>query len=251
MRVFRLSVVLGVLGVAVACGGRDATSVTATEPPLVAPGQGVHVTVSPAAVSMVIGDSVRLHAYVEGFTTTAGASQAVRWSVTPDSGQFTVSDSGVVTARCYPGGTAAVVATSVWDSTVAGAATVTAMSTLQSVVSLQTITAAATGQPADLNHITGTVNVVANIATSALPCYAATRADLVIRRAGNDTVVASLPLDSLASTHYQATLAFHSDAGVNGAPAFPNGAYAVRVVVAMTGGLPPQASSTINFTIAN
>jgi hypothetical protein len=81
------------------------------------------VTVSPAAVSLQVGESVELTATV---SATGGASQAVSWS-SSDSSVASVDSSGVVTG--VAAGSATITATSVFDESRAGSAEVTVTAT--------------------------------------------------------------------------------------------------------------------------
>jgi hypothetical protein len=202
--------------------------------------------VSPATSTILLGDSVQLHAYVEGLGT---GNEGVRWS--SSSAAFTVSNTGLVVAKCYPGGTTTVVATSLADTTVAGAATIIAAPLTQPAANISAVYQAGTGQPAALDRVTDSISVVATLAPSVVPCYALTEADLVVHRAAGDTVVARLPLDTLATKPFSIGLMFHSDATVNGVPVFPNGDYAARIDALASGPVPPQRSSTVNFTVHN
>jgi hypothetical protein len=253
MQLFRSNMaVAGLMMAAMAgCGGRDVTGASGTStPPLTGPGQAAHITVAPSSVAIGLGSSVQLHAYVEG---VVNGSQSVRWSLAPPSNAdvFAVSDSGLVSATCYPGGTATVVATSLADTTVAGAATVIAVPPGLSAVNLLAVNQAGTGKAATIDAVTDSIDVVTAIDPGVVPCYAVTEAELVIHRTAGDTVVARLPLDTLATAPYVIGLVFHSDATANGVPLFPNGAYSMHVAGVVSGPFAPQASSTINFTIAN
>ena len=246
MHLIRSSVAVAVVCMAAGCGRRGMTDTTGVQPPPIGLGQGAHIVVSPASSTILLGDSVQLHASVEGLGT---GNQGVRWSTS--STAFTVSNTGLVVAKCYPGGTATVVATSLADTTVAGAGTVIADPLALPAASISGVYQAGTGEPAALDRVTDSINVVATLAPSVVPCYALTEADLVVHRAAGDTVVARLPLDTLATKPFSVGLMFRSDAKVNGVPVFPNGDYAVRIDALTSGQLPSQQSSTINLTVHN
>jgi hypothetical protein len=239
----KVAVVVAVLGLS-ACGGAAAVT---------RPGGGTppaRVIVTPAFVSMGFGVPVRFSAAVLDSAGTLTADQAVTWRVLPASGPATISDSGVVTWSCYPGGTARVIAASLADTTVADTAqaVVALAGTAQSISS---IADAATGQPASLDSLTDSVRVTLGADPSQYPCAGFREADLVVARAAGDTIVDRVPLDSTSATRQTVALIFHSGAAVGGVPQFPNGPYAMYVTLQLTGNLAPVRSSGISFTIDN
>ncbi|HEU4990480.1 MAG TPA: hypothetical protein VFT41_11900 [Gemmatimonadaceae bacterium] len=222
--------------------------VTGTNQP--PPGSPHAVIVVPSSLNLLLGDSVQLAAFVEDSVGSTNTSQSVTWSVDPSDSPIHVSATGYVHA-CYPGGTAHVIATSVAAPTISGTSTVLAASTLLSPVNLWAIQDSATGAAANLNALAGTVNVLATVSQHPVPCYAVTEADLVIHRQAGDTIVARVPLDTTATDTRTITLPFQTAAAVNGAPAFPNGDYAIRVIAVISGPNAPAPSSTINVSVKN
>ncbi len=208
------------------------------------------VIVAPNAVGFGLGVGFPLTATVLDSAGVPTANQAVTWSITPSDGPISVSDSGVVFA-CYPGGTAIVTARSVQDTVVAGTDTLVAVSDLLPAISMTAIDQALTGAPAHLDSVTDSIAVLGNAAPSTVPCRGLTEVDLVLRRASGDTVIDRVIMDSTSRTSSVVRLVFHSDATVAGAPVFPNGDYALRLDVHITGMLAPQPSITINITIRN
>ena len=188
------------------------------------------VTVDPSNLVMSSGAKVSLSA-----TVAAGPDQGnrrVRWASRNPS-VATVDEGGLVSALA--GGNTTITATSLADTTVAGAAAVT-------VVSFgPTVTVAAinhNGAAADLGNASGTLDVIVNVDGSS-PLIS--RADLVLNSAGADTVVASF--QPSAATPGPVTLSFNS-AGLH------NGQWTLRVRVSLTSGA-STVSSTSLITIHN
>lgn len=230
-----------------ACGG-SANSRGVTPPPITNPPAKVIVT--PASAAMGYGVHVQFHAVVEDSAGALTSDQAVGWSLTPASTTISIDDSGVVTAACYPGGMATVVARSVADSSLTGAAQVIVAPTTAATVSIATVSDAATGGPANLDSLTDSVRVTTSVSHAQIPCVIVREADLVIHRPAGDTIVDRMPLDTMATAVQQVTLTFYSDAKAGGVAQFPNGAYAMYVDV-RSGNWPAMRSSTINFTVHN
>lgn len=225
---------------AAACGGPIESPPTQPAPAL--------VTVMPNDVGFTVGDSIQLAAVVTDSAGTVGVDQRVRWTVEPPSPAFTVSDSGRVVGHC-PGGSAIVRATSRVDTTVFGTAHVVTVPQL-SDLSLARIDEASTGQPANLDSVTDSIRVTGNVAPIRGSCSLISEIDLVLHRSTGDTVVDHATLDSTAASAI-VQLTLHSNAQWNGAPVFPNGAYAIYLQSVYTGTVAPERSSTINLTIAN
>ncbi|MDE3173068.1 MAG: hypothetical protein KGN74_08350 [Gemmatimonadota bacterium] len=235
----------GLIGVG-ACGGNGATR-GVTLPIVSVPAR---VIVTPASVSLGFGVPYQFHAVVEDSAGAPTRDQAVQWSLSPSSATIAITDSGVVTGTCYPGGMATVVARSAADSTVFGTAQAFVVSTWTGV-SIASVVDAGTGQPANLDSVTDSVRVETSVARPAPPCLSPYELDLVVHRAAGDTTVDRVAVDSTSLPSGPVALTFHSDAKVGGVAQFPNGQYALRTVLLLNGGSPPVPSSTMNFAIKN
>ena len=115
------------------------------------------VTVTPPAVSLVIGQAITATATVQG---TNSPSQAVTWSSLA-SGIATVNASGVVTG--VANGTAVIKATSNANSSIAGTMSVTVSTPQPASISIQSITTGTLGTPVTLSNVRGQIEITLNV----------------------------------------------------------------------------------------
>ncbi len=238
--------VVGAVGLG-ACGGSGVNR-GVTLPIVSVPAK---VIVTPASVTVAPGASTEFSALVEDSAGASAVDQAVHWSLTPPSAAIAISDSGTITPSCNAAGTWTVVATSAVDSAVSGMAQVVVPAMSAVGVSIASIVEAVTGQPANLDSVTDSLQITTGAIHAIAPCQVAREADLVVSRPEGDTVVDRVPLDTTAAADQFATLTFHSDAKVGGVAQFPNGQYAMAVDLILAASATPAQSSTIQFTVKN
>lgn len=203
------------------------------------------VIVAPSQLNVTSYAPVQFTATVIG---TGNVSQAVRWSVQPPNAA-TVTADGLVTV-CYPLGKFTVVATSLQDTTIAGSASVLAVSTLSSI-NIVSITRSGTTTPVSTDSIAGSVDIGATFNAGDFACHAPAEADLIVTRAAGDTVVARQTFGAGVAGPQQVLLTFRSADSTAGHPAFPNGPYQMHVGLLLTGLATPVPSSTFNITVRN
>jgi hypothetical protein len=236
-----------------ACGDKISTGTqTSTTPPAAV----VHsVTVTPASVSLSIGQNVTLVAQVNA---DAGLARTVTWAST-NAAVATVSSAGVVQA--VASGTAVITATSTADPTVAGAASIiVAPITLASVsIASINVTTGAGSVPANLAAVAGQVNVTLNVDPGT---QNVTTVNLITNNGVRDTIVASETGLSLSRVHTVGNasgvvssiqLSFNT-ANFNpatGAVSFPNGPETMKASLAITGASGLTVSNTLTYTLAN
>ncbi|HEY5220267.1 MAG TPA: Ig-like domain-containing protein, partial [Gemmatimonadaceae bacterium] len=230
----------------------------------VAPGNGntstagtpvVHsVTVTPASVSLGVGQTVQLVASVDADATLA---RTVTWASTAPA-KATVSSSGLVTA--VASGTVAITATSTADATVVGAATIIVAQTTAATISIGSIDKG--GLPANLSGVTGQLDVTLNVDQGT---QTVTELDLIVHNntTNTDTTVAKYSFSSSSkvpasgspsATSAPITMSFNTAAynATTGAVAFINGSYSIKAQ-AVVAGSATQApvSSTISYAVTN
>ena len=247
------SIFAGLLLVAglTACG--DKVTVTAPTSGTSSSTPVVHsVTVSPASVSLKIGETVQLVASVDA---DAGLARTVTWK-SGDSNKATVSSAGLVTA--VASGTVAISATSTADNTVAGAATIIVAPVTAATISINSINANGTGLPANLGAVAGQLDVILNVDQGT---QTVTALNLIVHNntTNTDTTVATYSFTSANKAPVSAaaapiTMSFNTAAfnASTGAVSFVNGSYSIKAqaVVAGSSGQSP-VSSTINYTVNN
>jgi hypothetical protein len=132
----------------------------------------------------------------------------VRWTSQNTAVATVNTTTGELTA--IGGGTTNIIATSVADSSVKGAAAIT-VGSIGSVVVIKAINQ--DGKPAVLSNISGTIDVVATLPAGP-PGYSA--AGLLLNCGGTDTVVANQSLTATVSVEQSITLSFNTAAFKNG-----------------------------------
>lgn len=216
-----------------ACSSAAATSVeTVTGACLCAP------SVRPASASMNVGDRVQ-------------------FTVDPSSSGYTVfrwrsSNPGVATVDSLTGvttgvglGQATIIAAAVKDPTVQGAAAVSIGSSSPGFdLVLESVNEVATGLPANLNAITGDIDLVASL-RGTVSLF--TTASLVVNNGLRDTVVATQTLPAGATARW--TLRWSTAAKANGTAVFPNSEYRLRVDLASSSGT--VSTNHIPATVVN
>ena len=190
------------------------------------------VTVAPSNLVISAGDKVTLSA-----TVAAGPDQAdrrVRWA-SRNPFVATVDAGGLVSALA--GGTTAITATSIADTTVVGTAAVTVAVPFGPSATIGAINH--NGAPVDLSNAFGTLDIVVNVDGSS---SSLARADLVMSSAGADTVVAAYQ-PAAGAAPGPITLTFNS-VGLR------NGQWALKVRLTLSSGAVTTSSSTA-ITINN
>ncbi|MHB1862789.1 MAG: Ig-like domain-containing protein [Gemmatimonadaceae bacterium] len=227
--------------------GAAACSPGSTGNSITPPKSGVTgVIVAPGQLNVISDAPVQFTATVIG---SSNVSQAVRWSVQPPNAA-TVTADGLVTV-CYPPGVKfTVIATSLQDTTIAGSASVLAVSTLSSF-SIVSITRSGTTAPVSTDSIAGAVDIGAAFNAGDFTCHAPAEADLIVTRTAGDTVVARQTFGAGVAGPQQVLLTFRSADSTAGHPAFPNGPYRMHVGLLLTGLTAPVPSSTFNITVRN
>jgi hypothetical protein len=240
-----------------ACGDKvtvpNGTGTTTTSTPV------VHsVTVTPASVAMVIGQTgVTLVAQVNA---DAGLARTVTWAST-NAAVATVSSAGVVTA--VASGTAVITATSTADPTVAGAASIIVAPVTLASVSIASVnqTTPAGSVPANLAAVAGQLDVTLNVDPGT---QNVTTVNLIVHNnaTNTDTTVASETGLSLSRVHTvgaasgvvsSITLSFNTAAftAATGAVSFRNGSYALKAALVITGSSGLTVSNSLNYTVVN
>ena len=189
------------------------------------------VLITPFSASLIVGDTITLTATLPVALRTTNRS--VTWTAA-NIAVATVDARGVVTA--IGGGTTTIVATSVADPSVKGAATITVGSILLgpyiSAISQD-------GKPAVLSNVSGTLDVVVNL-PGGLPTYSTLA--LLLSCGGTDTVVATQTVATTVSAQ-SITLTFNT-------AAYKNGLCTLKVkATTSTGAI--VASSAVPITLNN
>lgn len=265
MKVFRSTLVAGVAIFAAACGDK-VTVQGPTSPDTAAKVNSV--TVSPANVTMTVGQTVTFTAVVD---VTNGAAQTVTWS--PTSGAVSVAATGVATANSATAGVA-VCATSTADATKKGCAqaVVTASAPIiPATVSIQSVTVNGTNNVSvNPAAVAGAIDVRLNInpgnqtvtRVDLKLCPAATPACSTI--VGSQTFTAAMAAalrfaadEALAnqSTFPQVLFTVNTanvPVPANGAPQFLNGNYVLSASLTVAGQTSaPTATAQQALTLAN
>jgi hypothetical protein len=216
------STLAGILAAAALVGCGD--KVTVPPPTTTPPDATVHsVTVSPAAVTVAVGQKVTLAASVD-----AGAGVTVRtvtWT-SSNTAVATVDATGVVTGVTV--GTATVIAASAADPNVKGASAITVTGGASPpTVTISAILQNPTGQPANLNNAFGQLDIVLNVDSNGqqLKSVSAT-----IACPGNTSLTQTQTISAASSTAAEAaaapiTLSFNTALfnATSGAPSLRNG----------------------------
>jgi hypothetical protein len=257
-RVFRLSfAMVGVLGIAslAACGDKITNNETGASGDSV-----VHsVTVTPQSASMNVGDKVTFAASVD-----AGAritNRTVTWS--SSNAAVATVDAATGAATAVAAGTASIIAKSVADPTVQGAAVVSVAAGVPATVTIGQVNTTVCGTNGVCSSIPATLNNVANQLDVTLNVDAGTQklagVDLIMNCGGADTVVASQNLGSADAAPLGAedatapvTLSFNTAAfnAATGAPNFKNGVCTLKARARLQNGQ-QVASSTQTITLNN
>ena len=207
------------------------------------------VTVTPPSASVSVGQSVQLVASVNADATLA---RTVTWASTAAS-IATVSASGLVTA--VGPGTVAITAASTADPTVVGAATIIVAPIQLATISISTINKG--GLPANLNGVTGQLDVTLNVDQGT---QTVTALNLIVHNntTNTDTTVATysftspqkVPASGANATSAPITMSFNTAAfnATTGAVAFVNGSYTIRAQAVVAGTSQTPVTSTINYT---
>ncbi|MGA9838423.1 MAG: Ig-like domain-containing protein, partial [Gemmatimonadaceae bacterium] len=210
------------------------------------------VTVTPPSASVSVGQSVQLVASVNADATLA---RTVTWATTAAS-IATVSASGLVTA--VGPGTVAITAASTADPTVVGAATIIVAPIQLATISISTINKG--GLPANLNGVTGQLDVTLNVDQGT---QTVTALNLIVHNntTNTDTTVATysftspqkVPASGANATSAPITMSFNTAAfnATTGAVSFVNGSYTIRAQAVVAGTSQTPVTSTINYTVAN
>ncbi len=212
------------------------------------------VTVTPASVSLSVGQTVQLVASVDADATLA---RTVTWATTAAS-LATVSSGGLVTA--VASGTVAITATSTADPTVVGAATIIIAPIQLATISIATINNAA-NLPANLNAVVGQLNVTLNVDQGT---QTVTALNLIVHNntSNTDTTVATYNFTSPQKVPAGAganassapiTMSFNTAQfnATSGVVAFLNGSYNIRAQAVVSGSSQTPVTSTINYTLTN
>jgi hypothetical protein len=206
------------------------------------------VSVSPPSASLNVGDKITLVATV---TANGNPNRSVTWS-TGNAAVATVDANGQVTAT--GGGTTSIIATSVSNTAVKGAAAITVGAVVQPTVTVASITQG--NITAQLGNIAGQLDVTVNVDAGT---QKVSKVDLIVNCGGADTVVATqtigagdvapLGAEASASTVQMSfnTAAFNA---ANGTVAFKNGACTLKARATTTSGI-IVASNGTPFTLNN
>jgi hypothetical protein len=185
------------------------------------------VRITPPSATLNVGDKLTLIA-----TVIAGAGQTnrtVRWASQNTAVATVNATTGEVTA--IGGGTTSIIATSVADSSIKTAASIT-VGSIGQVVTIMTINQ--DGKAAVLSNISGTIDVIVSI-PAAPPTYVTL--NLLLNCGGTDTVVATQSLSTTVSVEQLVTLSFNT-------ASFKNGPCILKVRATTTTGTIVASSAT-------
>ncbi len=205
------------------------------------------VAVSPSAVSMQCGQTVQLLAAV---TTNTGINRSVLWS-SSNAGVAGVDSTGLVHALGI--GTATVTATSLADSRKAGSAGIIVATISVPVITTSMVIEAGTGQPANLNAITDSIDVTYNLRDpgclgGALPWVSLTASI----SNGQDSLTTTVPVPSSSTSLTQVTVRLNTAAKkADGTPVLHNGSYTLTGVLLGSNGSTYRSANTVTLTVAN
>ena len=237
--VVRSTFVLGVFAFAAATATACGDKVNVTQPAKDSSVQSVTVS-PPGPIAMKIGDKVTFAASVQGGPDLT--NRAVTWKSSATA-VATVDNNGVVTA--VSGGTASIIATSVQNTGVSGAAVVTVGANVPATISISSVNqttcsifGTCSSVPANIAAIMGQIDVTMNVdpGTQTL-----TGVDLILNcsgtgNSGTDTVVASQNLGAdrapiaseAASAPVQLSFNTASFNATTGAVSFKNGSCTIK-----------------------
>ncbi len=207
----------------------------------------VSVTVSPSAVGLTCDQTVRLLAIV---TANAGVSRSVLWA-SSNAGVAGVDSNGLVHA--LGPGTATVTATSVADPRKAGSAGITVAVITVPVITTAMVIEAGTGQPANLNAITDSIDVTYNLRDpgclgGALPWVSLTASITN----GQDSLTTTVPVPSSSTSISQVTVRLNTAAKkADGTPVLHNGSYTLTGVLLGSNGSTYRSANAVTLTVAN
>ncbi len=208
----------------------------------------ISVSVTPNAVSLLCGQAVTLVASV---TANAGVNRVVQWRAL-NALVANVDSTGLVHAGGP--GVASILAVSVADPTKAGVATVTVAGNLLPSITISQVVEAGTGQPANLDAITDSIDVTFNLndggcLDGALPWVSVT-AHL---SNGQDSVTTAVPVPTPGATSAQQVKVRLNTASKrpDGTPVLHNGTYALTGVLLGSDGAMFRSANTVQLTVAN
>jgi hypothetical protein len=204
--------------------------------------------VMPSTLTLVIGSTATLTVVSE--TNVVLPNSSIVWSSSNNS-VATVSANGLVTG--INNGTVTIIASSVTDPTVKGAAAVT-VGTLPptgnvSIASINQTNAAGQSVPANLTGVAGMIDILVQVPTDSSPVTIVASV-----KVGTDSLVQTRTLPASSGATGLATVTFTMNTAqkdASGAPILHNG-NATLTVTATTSSTPAKsASSSITFALAN
>jgi hypothetical protein len=163
----------------------------------------------------------------------------------------TVSANGLVTG--ISNGTVTIVATSVADPTVKGAAAVTVGTVPpagnMSIASINQTNAAGQSVPANLSGVAGTIDILVRVFVDSFPVTVVTSL-----KAGTDSLVQTktLPANPGATSETTVTLTMNTaQKDASGALILHNGQAVLRATATTTSTPPKSSDTTVSFMLAN
>lgn len=152
-----LALGLAVLGMT-ACEDKTTVDIPPPEPP------PLSISVTPAAVSLQVGQSAQIVAQVTGGAT--GGDKSVTWASSNTSVASVSASGNVVTVNAVAAGVSTITATAVADANVKAAAAVTVTGgggTVPPSISIKSITTGATNIPVNINNVFGQIEITLNL----------------------------------------------------------------------------------------
>ncbi len=230
-----------VLSLGLAACGSERVSIV---PP---PPMPTSVTVTPSAVSLMCGQTVRLIAAVA--PDNPQVNRAVQWMSSNDHVAH-VDSTGLVLG--YGLGTAWILARSVADQNVAAVAAVTVAGITLPVITVSAVAEAATAQPANLNAITDSIDVTFNLNDpgclgGALPWVSLTASITN----GQDSLTTAVPVPNSAASQIQLKVRLNTAAKkADGTPVLHDGSYTLTGLLLGSDGTKIRAPN-VTVTVAN